>query len=131
MTIDPALPLVMQLERQSDGAREGGGAPLGWFEQTFTDAISPSGNGSSAPGSSLPRSEPWPQRVVHVSAIASEARVWIRDARLPAQDEPRLAESLALELAQRGLRLRALSVNGLKVFEAALEPTEAHPHGDD
>jgi hypothetical protein len=113
--------------REMERASEGGGAPLAWAGAaplSIKDQI-PVENPSAAP---LPsQGEPWEPRRVHASSDGTEAQVWVRDGRLAPEAEPRLAASLALELARRGLRLRALTINGQTAFEA----TEAYRHGND
>jgi hypothetical protein len=115
-----------ELERAS---RDGGGAPLGWLAAPAQATPVPGGAAMDRQPARerATGGEPWQMRVVHLSNCSAGASVWIRDARLAADGEPRLAASLALELAQRGLRLRVLTVNGQKVFETM----EAYRHGSD
>jgi len=58
----------------------------------------------------------WPARSVHLMMEAAGARVWIRDSALTQGSTPRILSSLAGELAQRGLRLRGLTVNGRNAY---------------
>ncbi len=67
---------------------------------------------------SVPR-EPLPARAVHLMVDGSGAKVWIRDNDLTQARAGEIVASLAAELAERGLRLRALTVNGRVAFEAA------------
>jgi len=65
-----------------------------------------------------PRDRPWPARSVHMTMDPSGARVWIRDSALTQHAAGGMLSSLAGELALRGLRLRALTINGRLAFEA-------------
>jgi len=119
----PAGPWLREVER----AREGGGAPLGWADAAPLSINNEIPVETTSAVLLPPQGEPWQARVAHASSDGAEAQVWIRDGRLAPEAEPRLAASLALELARRGLRLRALTINGQTVFEA----TEAHRYGND
>jgi hypothetical protein len=64
-----------------------------------------------------PRDRPWPARSVHMTMDSAGARVWIRDSALTQEAAGGMVSSLAGELALRGLRLRALTINGRLAFE--------------
>jgi hypothetical protein len=85
-------------------------------------------------GATLPPSaQQWPARSVHMMSDVGGAKVWIRDAGLAHESAGRIVSSLADELAQRGMRLRALTVNGRVVFEAErpIEPEIEPESGSD
>lgn len=98
--------------------------------------VPPDARGMVAPG------QEWPARSVHLMMEASGAQVWIRDSGLTQGSTPRILSSLAGELAQRGLRLRGLTVNGRSAFEwepatgsettisRSTFPEEVNRHGD-
>jgi hypothetical protein len=76
--------------------------------------------GAGAPwsaGAAAPR-QPWPERVLHAVIANAQARVWIRDAAFEYGDTAHVLARLAAELAQRGLALRELTINGRSAYEA-------------
>jgi hypothetical protein len=82
---------------------------------------------ASAGVAAVPKSRQWPLRSVHMMAEGSGARVWIRDSGLTRGSISGILSALTGELSRRGLRLRALSVNGRSAFDAEPAPgSETH-----
>lgn len=97
---------------------------------------------ASAPAALPVRERPWPARSVHMMSDGSGAKVWIRDSGLVQATAGAILSSLAGELRLRGLRLRALTVNGRVAFESepasgsgkasrSTFPQEVNRHGND
>lgn len=97
------------------------GSAQGAVAETGSMNEAPAEN-ASAGVTVIPRSRQWPARSVHMMAEGSGARVWIRDSGLTRGSISGILSALTGELARRGLRLRALSVNGRSTFDAQSAP---------